>query len=102
MNQREKFWLRLSLTMHDCHDGKVIVDILDGIDAEITQVSADGAYDHRHCYDEVTQHSPKAVITPRKDAKILPHGKTMLLSFKVTKTSVISVNCQYGIDAGDH
>jgi hypothetical protein len=32
------------------HDGTVLKDILDGIDDPIEQVSADGAYDHRHCY----------------------------------------------------
>nr|ELS32026.1 IS4 family transposase [Pseudanabaena biceps PCC 7429] len=53
--------------MNDCHDGEVLADILEGIDAEIAQVSADGAYDHRHCYDEIAQHGAKAVIPPRKD-----------------------------------
>nr|ELS32233.1 transposase IS4 family protein [Pseudanabaena biceps PCC 7429] len=62
--------------MNDCHDGEVLADILEGIDAEIAQVSADGAYDHRHCYDEIAQHGAKAVIPPRKDAKIWLHGNT--------------------------
>ncbi|BBC24413.1 IS5 family transposase [Pseudanabaena sp. ABRG5-3] len=64
------------VTMNDCHDGEVLADILEGIDAEIAQVSADGAYDHRHCYDEIAQHGAKAVIPPRKDAKIWEHGNT--------------------------
>ncbi len=64
------------VSTNDCHDGEVFADILDGIDAEIAQVSADGAYDHRRCYDEIAQHGAKAVIPPRKDAKILPHGNT--------------------------
>ena len=64
------------VTMNDCHDGEVLADILDGIDAEISQVSADEAYDHHHCYDEIAQHGAKAVIPPRQDDKIWHLGNT--------------------------
>jgi hypothetical protein len=37
-------------------------------------VTTDGAYDHRHCYDEIAQREAKAVIPPRKDAVIWQHG----------------------------
>ena len=62
------------VTTNDIHDGQVLADVLDGIDGEIEQVSTDGAYDHRHCYDEIAQREAKAVIPPRKDAKIWEHG----------------------------
>lgn len=62
------------VTTHDIHDGQVLADVLDGIDGEIEQVSTDGAYDHRHCYDEIAQREAEAVIPPRKDAKIWEHG----------------------------
>lgn len=49
-------------------DDQVFGDILDGIDAEIEQVSGDGAYDKRKCYDEIEARGAKATIPPRKDA----------------------------------
>ena len=62
------------VTTNDVADGEVLADILDGIDDEIEQVSTDGAYDHRHCYDEIEEKGAKAVIPPRKNAKIWRHG----------------------------
>ncbi len=62
------------VTTNDLHDGEVLSDLLDQIEDEIEQVSADGAYDHRHCYDEIAERDAKAVIPPRKDAVIWQHG----------------------------
>lgn len=62
------------VTTNDVHDGEVLSDILDQVDDEIEQVTADGAYDHRHCYDEIAQREAKAVIPPRTDAVIWQHG----------------------------
>jgi len=62
------------VTTNDYHDGEVLADVLDGIKSPIEQVSTDGAYDHRHCYDDITAKGAKAVVPPRKDAKIWQHG----------------------------
>lgn len=62
------------VTTNDVHDGEVLSDILDQVDDEIKQVTADGAYDHRHCYDEIAQRGAKAVISPRTDAVIWQPG----------------------------
>ncbi len=62
------------VTTNDIHDGEVLNDVLEAIEGEIEQVSADGAYDHRHCYDEISQRGAKPVIPPRKDAVIWQHG----------------------------
>lgn len=62
------------VTTNDVADGQVLADLLDQIEGEIEQVSTDGAYDHRHCYDEIAAKGAKAVIPPRKDAKIWQHG----------------------------
>lgn len=62
------------VTFNDCHDGEALADVLDGIEDPIEQVSTDGAYDHRHCYDEIEAKGAKAVVPPRKDAKIWQHG----------------------------
>jgi IS5 family transposase len=49
-------------------DDDALADILGGIDDEIEQVSGDGAYDKRKCYDEISARGAKATIPPRKDA----------------------------------
>ncbi|MGA0199112.1 MAG: IS5 family transposase [Prochlorotrichaceae cyanobacterium] len=62
-------------TTNDFHDGEVLKDVLEAIPEPIGQVSTDGAYDHRHCYDEIAAKGAKAVIPPRKDAVIWQEGK---------------------------
>ena len=62
------------VTTNDITDGEVLSDILDGVTAEIEQVSGDGAYDQRQCYRAVRRRRAKAVIPPRKGAKIWQHG----------------------------
>lgn len=62
------------VTTHDVHDGEVLSNIFNRIELEIEQVSVDGAYDQRHCYDEIVQRKAKAVISPRKNAVIWHHG----------------------------
>ena len=85
---KRRTWLKLHLgvdeatgeilaavaTTNDFHDGEVLNDVLAVIDEPIEQVSTDGAYDHRHCYDEIAAKGAKAVIPPRKDAVIWQHG----------------------------
>ena len=62
------------VTTNDVADGEVLEDILAQVEHEIDQVSTDGAYDHCHCYDEIDARGAKAVIPPRKNAKIWQHG----------------------------
>ncbi|MGI0495469.1 IS5 family transposase, partial [Alkalinema pantanalense CENA528] len=62
------------VTTNDVADGEVLETLLEQIEDEIEQVSTDGAYDHRHCYDEIEARGARAVIPPRKDAKIWQHG----------------------------
>lgn len=62
------------VTTNDFHDGEILEDILEGIEQEIEQVSADGAYDLSRCYEIIERRSAKAVIPPRKNAKIWQHG----------------------------
>jgi hypothetical protein len=52
------------VTTNDVADGEVLEDILEQIEDEIEQVSSDGAYDHRHCYDEIDARGAEAVIPP--------------------------------------
>ena len=57
-------------------DAEALPDLLDGIDAEIEQVSGDGAYDQRKCYEAIRHRNAKATIPPRQGAKIWQHGNT--------------------------
>ena len=64
------------VSTHDVSDGEVLPNLLNGIDDEIEQVSADGAYDQRKCYDAIRERQATAAIPPRKGAKIWQHGNT--------------------------
>lgn len=55
-------------------DDDALPDLLARAKGEISQVSADGAYDKRCCYEAIEQRGAKAVIPPRQDAKIWQHG----------------------------
>jgi transposase len=55
-------------------DEDALPDLLQQVPAEIRQVSADGAYDKRPCYDALAERGATAVIPPRRDAKIWQHG----------------------------
>ncbi len=58
------------VTTNDYHDSQVLEDILDGVEDEIWQVSADGAYDTKNCYEQITQRRARATIPPRKNATV--------------------------------
>lgn len=64
------------VSTNDVHDSEVLEDLLEGVEQSIRQVSADGAYDKRSCYQVIAEHKARAVIPPRKDAKIWQHGNT--------------------------
>lgn len=57
------------MTSNDVHDSAVLKGLLAVAEAELEQVSANGAYDQLGCYDTIAAHSAKAVIPPRKNAK---------------------------------
>jgi hypothetical protein len=55
-------------------DDDALPDIVAQVEGDISQVSADGAYDKRHCYDALAERGARAIIPPRRDAKIWQHG----------------------------
>ena len=61
-------------TTNDYHDSQVLGNILDGVEEDLQQVSTDGAYDTQKCYEAIQQRQAKAIIPPRKNAKIKQHG----------------------------
>ena len=62
------------VTTNNVHDSEVLPDLLEVTEADIEQVSADGAYDKRRCYDALTDQGATAAIPPQKNAKIWQHG----------------------------
>jgi hypothetical protein len=62
------------VTTNDVGDGQVLPDLLEQIADELVQVSTDGAYDHRHCYDEIEAKEAKPVI-PRVCKIICVRGR---------------------------
>jgi IS5 family transposase len=64
------------VTTNDCHDSQLLPDLLDQVDEEIKQVSGDGAYDRRRCYDAIGDRHAQATIPPQHNAKIWQHGNT--------------------------
>ena len=64
------------VTTNDYHDSQVLPDLLEQVEEEINQVSGDGAYDRRRCYEAIEQHKARATIPPQHNAKIWQHGNT--------------------------
>jgi IS5 family transposase len=61
---------------NDVSDAEALPDLLQDVPGQIEQVSADGAYDQRKCYDALNKHRAKAAIPPRKGAKIWQHANS--------------------------
>ena len=53
---------------------EALPDLLAQVPGELSQVSAAGAYDKRRCYEAIEGRGAKALIPPRRDAKIWQHG----------------------------
>jgi transposase len=64
------------VTTNNFTDGQVLPELLDQVDAEIDQISGDGAYDKRNVYKAVNQRKAKVAIPPRRNAKVWQHGNT--------------------------
>lgn len=65
------------VTGNDTADGEMLASLIRQIPEErpIHQVSADGAYDTRGCYEELMRRNvPSVAIPPRRGARIWKHG----------------------------
>ncbi|MBA3766232.1 MAG: IS5 family transposase [Acidobacteria bacterium] len=65
------------VTTNSFKDSQILPDLLEQVEDEISQVSADGAYDSRNCYDALRGREARAAIPPRDGAKIWQHGNTL-------------------------
>lgn len=64
------------ITTNSFKDSQLLPDLLAQIDDELSQVSADGAYDSRNCYEAIREREARAAIPPQKRARIWRHGNT--------------------------
>src|SRR5205085_2542876 len=61
------------VTTNNVADSQVLEGLLEQVDEAIKQVSGDGAYDKRNCYEAIRQRQAKAAIPPQRNAKIWQH-----------------------------
>jgi IS5 family transposase len=64
------------VTTNDLADGQAFEDLLEQVESDIEQVSGDGSYDKRNCYEAIRKRGARAAIPPRRDAKIWRHGNS--------------------------
>ena len=62
------------VTTNDYGDGQVLADLLAQVGDELRQVTGDGGYDDRQCYDAIRERKARAVIPPQRGARIWRHG----------------------------
>jgi IS5 family transposase len=56
-------------------DDEIVPDVLEQVPGAIAQVSADGAYDTHRCYEALEERGARAVIPPRRNAKLWQHKR---------------------------
>jgi Transposase DDE domain len=57
-------------------DAEAVPDLLAQVDNPLEAAEADGAYDRQTVYEALKQRGARAVIPPRRDAKITRHGNS--------------------------
>ena len=69
-------FVAVAVSTNDFKDSQILPDLLGQVADEIKQVSADGAYDSRNCYEAIREREARAAIPPQKRARIWQHGNT--------------------------
>lgn len=65
-----------ALSPNSCGDGQALPCLLAQVAGEIKQVTGDGGYDDRQCYDAIRERGARAVIPPQQGARIWQHANT--------------------------
>lgn len=66
--------IAVSLSDNSFKDNELFEDLIDGLEEEIKQISADGAYDSINCYKKSLEQGINLVTPPRKGSKLGKHG----------------------------
>jgi Transposase DDE domain len=66
-----------AVTTNDLGDGHLLLELLDQINADIVQVSGDGAYDTGACYAAICARQAQAVIPPTRGARTWQRGNSI-------------------------
>jgi Transposase DDE domain len=69
--------LSAALTTNDFKDNQLLPDLIDKISEDINQVSADGAYDAKNCYNKAREKFFFPAFPPRRGAKLHTHGNSL-------------------------
>ena len=64
------------VTTNNVADSQVLEDLLEQVEEEVEQISGDGSYDKRSCYEAIKKRKAKAAIPPQRNAKIWQHGNS--------------------------
>ena len=64
------------VTTNNLADSQVLEDLLEQVEEEVEQISGDGSYDKRSCYEAIKKRKAKAAIPPQRNAKIWQHGNS--------------------------
>jgi hypothetical protein len=64
------------VTTNNFSDGQVLPELLAQVEDKLSQVTGDGGYDDRQCYDAIRVRDARAVIPPQKGARIWQHGNS--------------------------
>lgn len=62
------------VTTNACGDGQALPALLEQVAGTIKQVTGDGGYDDRRCYEAIRARKARAVIPPQQGARIWHHG----------------------------
>ncbi len=69
VDEQTKEIVAVEITASNVHDSRMLPSLLTQISGTVCQVSGDGAYDTKACYESIGQRGAKAMIPPRRNAK---------------------------------
>ena len=70
VDEKTKEIVAVEVTPSRVHDCRLLPALLDQIPGRIVQVSGDGAYDTRACYQPILEREAGATIPPRRSARL--------------------------------
>ena len=71
VDEQGKEIVAVQVTKNQVHDSQMLPTLLSQIPGRVCQVSGDGAYDTKACYESIGQRGAKATIPPRRNTKPL-------------------------------